>query len=321
MISAPQNLSFRASATMDFVGGEWIATISDFAIPTVEDGCLVVIASSSSNLAALEAFFGASEMDLVAWSQRTTRATVFVLPVGVGGITEDIKVRWVSAGVAAVAAFYVTGVRQDVPVNAFVGELGGFGSSISNDLTTTVDDCFIFDSFTRIGTGSLTPTSGQTAIFSEIVGTQRYSASYKTTVGAAGVYSLGRTETFINWSQSIVALQPPVAPPPPPSDFLGVLGFGVSKKLGKVGDPDPLGVKGIWQMRKTKRGKVPVRMKFYTPTNPQTESQQANRAKFAAAMSAWHALTTSQQSAYNVRARKLGMFGRNLYIREYYQSN
>lgn len=109
-------------------------------------------------------------------------------------------------------------------------------------------------------------------------------------------------------------LAPPVASP-----FF--IGFGMSKKLGKPGQPDPLGVKGIYQMRMTKRGKVPIKMKFYTPTNPQTEAQQANRTKFANAMTAWQALTTEQKNAYNIRARNIGLFGRNLFIREYYQQN
>lgn len=103
------------------------------------------------------------------------------------------------------------------------------------------------------------------------------------------------------------------------STFL--LGWGIRKKLGKAGDPDPLNVKGIYQMRMTKRGKIPIKMRFYTPTNPQTEAQQANRQKFADAMSAWQSLTPSEKDAYNERARKRQMFGRNLFIREYYSAN
>lgn len=103
------------------------------------------------------------------------------------------------------------------------------------------------------------------------------------------------------------------------SPFL--LGFGVSGKLGKNWTSDPLGVRGIYQMRMTKRGKVPVKMKFYAPTNPMTEPQQANRQKFADAMSAWGELTTEQKNAYNVRAKRRNMFGWGLFIREFYQSN
>lgn len=100
-----------------------------------------------------------------------------------------------------------------------------------------------------------------------------------------------------------------------------LLGFGVSGKLGKNWTSDPLNVRGIYQMRMTKRGKVPVKMKFYAPTNPMTEAQQANRQKFADAMSAWGELTTEQKNAYNVRARRRNMFGWGLFIREFYQSS
>lgn len=100
-----------------------------------------------------------------------------------------------------------------------------------------------------------------------------------------------------------------------------LIGFGISGKLGRPDMPDPLGVYGIYQMRMTKRGKRPIRMKFYTQTNPQTEDQQANRTKFASAMSAWGALTPEEKGAYNLRAKRRNMFGWGLFIREYYQSN
>ncbi len=99
------------------------------------------------------------------------------------------------------------------------------------------------------------------------------------------------------------------------------LGYGVSGRIGREGESDPLNVNGIWQMRKTKRGKRPIKMKFYRPTNPQTEAQQANRAKFAAAMAAWQALSSGDKAVYNARAKKRQMFGWGLFIREYYQAN
>lgn len=110
-----------------------------------------------------------------------------------------------------------------------------------------------------------------------------------------------------------------LVPPIPSTPFF--IGFGVSGKLGKDWTSDPLNVRGIYQMRMTKRGKRPVKMKFYAPTNPQTETQQANRAKFAAAMVAWQALSTGDKAVYNERAKKRNMFGWGLFIREYYQSN
>ena len=111
----------------------------------------------------------------------------------------------------------------------------------------------------------------------------------------------------------------PCPPPVLTGEFF--LGYGVSGKLGKEGDADPLNVNGIYQMRMTKRGKVPVKMKFYRPTNPRTPAQQANRQKFTDAMAAWQSLTQPQKDVYNTRAKKRSMFGWGLYIREYYQKN
>ena len=104
-----------------------------------------------------------------------------------------------------------------------------------------------------------------------------------------------------------------------PSDFF--LGFGVSGKLGKPMGPDPFNVHGIYQMRMTKRGKVPIKMKFYVPTNPRTPAQQANRQKFADAQAAWMALTLPEKLVYTTRAKRRFMFGWGLFIREYYQEN
>jgi len=93
---------------------------------------------------------------------------------------------------------------------------------------------------------------------------------------------------------------------------------------GKVGTPemdDPLGVYGIYQTRHTKKGQVTLKLPFYTPTNPQTEIQQANRTKFADAVAGWMALTPEEKLSYTVRAKKIKLFGWNLFIREYFQSH
>lgn len=100
-----------------------------------------------------------------------------------------------------------------------------------------------------------------------------------------------------------------------------MLGIGIAGKIGKPNVADPLGVNGIYQMRMTKRGKVPVRMRFYRPTNPQTVPQEANRSKFAAAVSAWMGLTPEEKESYTIRAKKRSMFGWGLFIREYYKNN
>lgn len=99
------------------------------------------------------------------------------------------------------------------------------------------------------------------------------------------------------------------------------IGFQIWGKLGSTLSHDPLGIAGIYQRRKTKRGQVSVKMKFYKPTNPRTPKQQANRSKFADAMSEWQSLTDEKKQAYTKRANKRGLHGHNLFIREYYQRN
>lgn len=106
---------------------------------------------------------------------------------------------------------------------------------------------------------------------------------------------------------------------PEPNPLL--MSFEVRGKVGRPEWDDPLGVYGIYQMRMTNRGKVPIKMKFYEPTNPRTAAQQANRQKFADAMAAWGNLTEAEQSEYNEAAKKKDLFGWNLFIREYFQNN
>ena len=59
-------------------------------------------------------------------------------------------------------------------------------------------------------------------------------------------------------------------------------------------------------------------MIYYTPTNPQTEEQQANRTKFADAMAGAIALTEEQKAPYKTRAREEGgVTWFNIFIRDY----
>lgn len=102
----------------------------------------------------------------------------------------------------------------------------------------------------------------------------------------------------------------------------GKLGmFEIKKKLGKPDAPDPLNINGIYQVRTQNGTHQTVKMKFYRPTNPRTEAQQANRQKFADAMSAWGLLTPEQKLAYNKEAKKYQTFGWCLFIRKYYQTH
>lgn len=78
---------------------------------------------------------------------------------------------------------------------------------------------------------------------------------------------------------------------------------------------------GIYQQRKCKEGVRTVRMKFYRPTNPRTEIQQANRQKMINAVLAWQNLTAEQKIQYNKRARGKHYSGYNLYLKEHLLSN
>lgn len=87
--------------------------------------------------------------------------------------------------------------------------------------------------------------------------------------------------------------------------------------LGVTITGTPVDIYGIYQDRTNQRGIPIVRMKSYRPTNPQTVPQQANRSKFADAMTSWQSLTSEQKAVYNKRGKRLHMTGHNLYIKEY----
>jgi len=78
---------------------------------------------------------------------------------------------------------------------------------------------------------------------------------------------------------------------------------------------------GIWQLRHRLGKRIFVKEAFYIPSNPQSEAQQAWRTVFANGMAAWGGLTKEQQKVYNDKANKLGIFGFNLFMREYLNSN
>lgn len=95
------------------------------------------------------------------------------------------------------------------------------------------------------------------------------------------------------------------------------MGMDIRGKLGAQGDPDPENVHGIYQVRTRYKQRVNVKEKFYTPTNPQTAPQQANRQKYANSIIAWRALTNSEKQMYNKRAEGKQMSGYNLFQRGY----
>jgi len=62
-------------------------------------------------------------------------------------------------------------------------------------------------------------------------------------------------------------------------------------------------------------------VRHYAPTNPQTEPQQANRAKMTLGVAAWQGLTTLEKQVYNRRGSKVKLNGYNLFLREYLYSH
>lgn len=91
--------------------------------------------------------------------------------------------------------------------------------------------------------------------------------------------------------------------------FYGTGGYGST-------DPNPNAeFYGIYQMRRCKEGKIPIQMKFYKPTNPQTLDQQAQRSKITVAVAEWQNLTDEAKAVYNKNAVKYRITGYNLYVK------
>lgn len=100
-----------------------------------------------------------------------------------------------------------------------------------------------------------------------------------------------------------------------------LLAFQVTGKLGIGNTNVPAPLRGVWQRYHTRKGVISKKVADYTFVPGSSPQTIAARAKFAAAMAAWGALTSDQKKEYNARARQRHMFGWNLYIREYYQTN
>lgn len=74
---------------------------------------------------------------------------------------------------------------------------------------------------------------------------------------------------------------------------------------------------GFYRIRKINGKKVYDRLKFYKPTNPQTESQQAWRGVFATGIEAWYALPDDQKRIWKMRGNKKQMTGKNAFMSDY----
>ena len=107
-----------------------------------------------------------------------------------------------------------------------------------------------------------------------------------------------------------------------------IIGFKAQNKKGKPGQYGfseygffeygaSTPYSGIYSQRKIKGKVLTLVKKFYIPTNPQTELQQANRQKLAAGVLAWQELSEEQKNEYRTKAKNLPLTGFNLFIREY----
>jgi hypothetical protein len=74
---------------------------------------------------------------------------------------------------------------------------------------------------------------------------------------------------------------------------------------------------GIYQRKKTLAGWRTSRMRYYRPTNPQTEPQQDWRAELTAGWEAYSALTSEEKVVLSRKARLLRMSGPNLFMRKW----
>jgi len=102
--------------------------------------------------------------------------------------------------------------------------------------------------------------------------------------------------------------------------MLGAVKFGEDPVYFEFADGEKIEISGIYQSRKSKKGPVFVRERFYFPSNPRTESQITTRQNLSSAVSAWQDLTEELKNIYNERARGFNMSGYNFYIREYIKS-
>jgi len=74
-------------------------------------------------------------------------------------------------------------------------------------------------------------------------------------------------------------------------------------------------IAGIYQIRHSAGKAIQVKMPFYSPTNPQTEAQQAWRALFATGVSNWQSLSESAKNEWRGKAKYKPLTGFNLYLR------
>lgn len=82
-----------------------------------------------------------------------------------------------------------------------------------------------------------------------------------------------------------------------------------------------LSFEGIYSMRPRLSGRVPVRMKFYMPSESAARIANPRRGVFADAVLAWQGLDALQKEVFRIRSKNKHMSGYNVFLREYLISN
>jgi hypothetical protein len=97
-------------------------------------------------------------------------------------------------------------------------------------------------------------------------------------------------------------------------------GFGMLR-LGKARYSFYHKLCGIYHTQTSSTGKFQAIVNFYTPTNPRTPAQQAQRAKYGAAVGAYRALTDAQKKAYSKAGSTRGLRGYEYFVQKYLRSH
>lgn len=105
------------------------------------------------------------------------------------------------------------------------------------------------------------------------------------------------------------------------SSLFGHTSFGDDDIIVRVGKDKDITMSGIYSKKHLNNKMFYTRGRYYSPYNPRTTSQQANRKKIKNAVLAWQGLTKLQQLVYNKRATKEKFYGYQLFIREHLLSH
>jgi hypothetical protein len=96
--------------------------------------------------------------------------------------------------------------------------------------------------------------------------------------------------------------------------------FG-QKRFGLSFYGDNLTFDGVFHSRHRPAGLIYVREKYYWPKPARNEAQNISRNKFADAVTAYQALSTSQKAGYKLQCRYKKFTGYNLFLSEYLKSH